>query len=118
MPDRRLRPGERLRDGAAFDRVFRRAARSKDRFFTVLARPGGSGATRLGMAISRRVDKRAVARNRIKRLVRESFRHHKDRLDGLDLVVLARRECVVADNAELFASLENHWHRLSRCARS
>lgn len=117
MPDRRLRPGARLRDAAAFDRVFKRAARSRDRYFTVLARPGPQGA-RLGMAVSRRVDRRAVARNRIKRLVRESFRHHKDIVGGLDLVVLARRECVAADNAELFASLEHHWQALSRCARS
>jgi len=107
-----------MRDAASFDRVFRNAARSRDRYFTVLARSRGGGVPRLGMAVSRRVDRRAVARNRIKRLVRESFRHHKDHLDDLDLVVLARRECVAADNAELLASLKHHWHRLSRCARS
>lgn len=45
---------------------------------------------RLGIAVSRRVGK-AVARNRLKRWIREWFRHERSRLrSDLDLVVVAR----------------------------
>lgn len=110
---------ERLRDAAAFARVFERAQSSRDNFFTVLARAGEGGRARLGLAVSRRVDNRATERNRLKRLIRESFRHHKEALAGLDVVVLPRRASVGADNAALLAALRRHWQQISRqCARS
>lgn len=110
---------ERLRDAAAFGRVFERAESSQDRFFTVLARKRDSEGARLGLAVSRRVERRATGRNRLKRLIRESFRHHKSRLQGLDVVVMPRAECAGADNRELFRSLERHWQRIgNKCARS
>lgn len=109
---RGLGRAERLTDPRAYERVFAEAQRSRDRYFTVLARSGESGAARLGLAVSRRVDKRAVQRNRLKRLIRESFRHNKQRVAGLDLVVIARPAAAGADNPTLFAALKRHWARL------
>lgn len=60
--------------------------------------------------------RRAVERNRIKRLVRESFRRHRDELAGLDIVVLVRPGIAQAGNASLLASLDHHWERLNRAA--
>jgi ribonuclease P protein component len=54
-----------------------------------------------------------VARNRIKRIVRESFRQRQDRLSGLDLVVLNHPAAGSASNAQMTDSLERHW---ARCA--
>ncbi|MFC0676455.1 ribonuclease P protein component [Lysobacter korlensis] len=45
---------------------------------------------RLGLAVSRKVDARAVVRNRIKRQLRDSFRHHRAWLAPGDYVVVAR----------------------------
>jgi ribonuclease P protein component len=64
------------------------------------------------MAISRKAVGRAVCRNRIKRLIRESFRHHQPSLVGLDVVVMARRQAAAASNADLLNGLERHWARL------
>lgn len=47
-------------------------------------------AARLGLVVAKKHLKRAVDRNRFKRLVRESFRAHQQQLEGLDVVVLAR----------------------------
>lgn len=110
---------ERLLDSAAFAWVFERAENSRDRYFTVLGRRRGDRGARLGLAVSRRALPLATARNHLKRLIRESFRHHKELLDGIDVVVLPRRACTDADNKEIFAALERHWQRISRkCARS
>jgi ribonuclease P protein component len=66
---------------------------------------------RLGLAISKKHCRRATGRNRLKRLVRESFRRHAAELEGLDIVVLGQPEASRADNKEIFSSLATHWQR-------
>jgi ribonuclease P protein component len=102
----------RLLVGAHFKQVFAAPRRSADRFFTVLAGPARSGPARLGLAISKKQVKRSVDRNRLKRLVRESFRHHRGLLEGMDLVVLARAAAVGTSNDRLRISLTQHFARL------
>jgi ribonuclease P protein component len=95
--------------------VFAEPLRSSDRFFTVLARPSGRPVARLGLTVSRRTAKRAVDRNRIKRLARESFRQHPT-LAHWDFVVLARPGSGGAERAALRASLDRHFAQLSTAA--
>ena len=106
----------RLGNAQEYGRVFEKARRSRDSCFTILARarrrchePG-----RLGLAIAKKHGRKASARNRVKRLVRESFRHHQSQLRGLDVVVLNRPAAVQKSNRELLHSLERHWRRLCR----
>lgn len=98
--------------------MFEQAARSRDRLFTVLYRDNDAGTARLGLAISRKHCRKAVDRNRIKRVVRESFRHHGSELAGLDVVVLNQPAAAAAPNPALFASLEQHWQRCRRATDS
>lgn len=56
----------------------------------------------------------AVGRNRIRRVIRESFRHAAHRLAGLDIVVIVKEPANAAANADLFRSLDGHWVRLER----
>lgn len=96
--------------------MFAAPRRSSDRFFTVLVRDNALPHGRLGLAVSKKRIRRAVARNRVKRLVRESFRHHAGWLCGLDVVVMARQDSA-ASTCELRRSLEAHWLRLgSKCS--
>ncbi len=105
----------RLLKPAEFSRVFKDPIRSSDRFFTILAASGAEVEwARLGLAISKKHAKRAVDRNRIKRLVRESFRQQQN-LPMADLVVMARETTTKADSQALLASLTQHWKRL--CAK-
>jgi len=101
----------RLLDATAYGRVFAQASRSRDRLFTVLCRPNDDDVARVGLAISRKHCRRAVARNRIKRLVRESFRSRQAELGGLDIVVINQPAAASASNGEIFESLETHWRR-------
>jgi len=108
-------PDQRLHTTAEFGRVFAEPARSSDRFFTVLARPSGRNVARLGLTISRRAAKRAVDRNRLKRVARESFRHQQA-LPTWDFVVLARPGADKAERALLRASLDQHFQQLRKSA--
>jgi ribonuclease P protein component len=68
---------------------------------------------RLGLAVSRRVSKRAVRRNRIKRIARDSFRHHRAALPTCDILLIARSDADQRSNAELRAELERLWQRVA-----
>jgi len=113
-----FKPHVRLLKPAEFSRVFKQAIRSSDRMLTILAAPNDLGHPRLGLAISKKNARRAVDRNRIKRIIRESFRQNQNILPDTDLVVMAKPQTKSATNSELFASLEHHWNRLiKQCAK-
>ncbi|NND36818.1 MAG: ribonuclease P protein component [Gammaproteobacteria bacterium] len=103
----------RLLTGADFDNVFKDCQRSADSLFTVLYRDNGLGYPRLGLAIAKKRVRRATERNRLKRLIRESFRQAIPAIPSADIVVLARDRAGAAANAMIFASLERHWRTLT-----
>ena len=104
----------RLTGSAQFQRVFKNARlRSTDAVLAVLAVENELSIARLGLAISRKAARRAVARNRVKRLIRNSFRVNRQHLSGLDIVVIGRPGIENKSNAELLNALARHWKRLS-----
>jgi ribonuclease P protein component len=112
----RFRPRERLRTGAAFDRVFKRGARHSGRLFLLVAAPNGLAYDRLGLAVSRRVGG-AVERNRARRLLRETFRRvERPAGPGADLVVVAHAEIVGRGQAEVDREFRERIRRVRRAA--
>jgi ribonuclease P protein component len=90
-----------------------------NRWLTVLATPNQLQHPRLGLAISRKVARTAVARNRIKRVIRESYRHWQQRLGVLDIVVLGRSGIAGRSKRDLNAAVEKLWIELiKQCAGS
>lgn len=85
---------------------------------TILAIPNDLQHPRLGTAISIKVSGNAVQRNRIKRLVRESFRQHQDLLGGRDLVVLVRPGIRSRSNQQLLSALDTHWRTIAAHAHT
>ncbi|MDM8566409.1 ribonuclease P protein component [Candidatus Halobeggiatoa sp. HSG11] len=108
---------QRLLKARDYQFVFAKPYTSSDRYLTVLAREKKLPFARLGLAITKKRIKLAVARNRLKRLIRESFRQQQ--IANLDYVVLAKSDAYQADNNILLNSLAKHWHKLSRqCKKS
>lgn len=101
----------RLLTAADFDACFKARQRLQGRYF-ILQWCAGRQSARLGLAVSRKVDGRAVVRNRIKRCTRETFRRHRHRLAALDLVVSAKREAARQTNDALCADLDSLFARL------
>ena len=100
-----------MSDAASYSRVFKQAKRSRDDMFTVLYRTSEFDRARLGLAISKKHCKLATGRNRLKRLVRESFRTHRETLTGLDVIVLNQPAAATTESSVLTARLVKHWQR-------
>ena len=66
---------------------------------------------RLGLAVSKKHCRQATGRNRIKRVVRESFRQNQAEIAGLDIVVINQPAAASATNRMLFDSMAAHWRQ-------
>ncbi|MDO2950068.1 ribonuclease P protein component [Aeromonas simiae] len=97
-----------------FKRVFAEPVRAASPQLTLLAVPNQLDHPRLGLAVPKKALKRAVWRNRLKRVVRESFRLKQHQLPAIDIVVIAKGGVREMTNEELFKLLEKLWRTLSR----
>jgi ribonuclease P protein component len=99
----RFLASDRLRKRFEFRLVRDRARRVHTKSFLVLVAPTLGVHTRLGITVARQVGK-AVRRNRIKRLVRETFRLRRELFPiRADVVVIAKNNCAVGSRAEVEA---------------
>lgn len=102
----------RLRHAADFAALRTPPGRLDGPSFRIRYTASSAGQARLGLAVSRRVSKRAVERNRIKRAIRESFRRSRLQLPDVDILVIARHQAVEHSGAELMAELDRLWKRV------
>lgn len=107
----RFRRQDRLLSAQDFKRVFADASKTSDRYFTWLARDNDLDGARMGLVVAKKNIKTAVARNHIKRLIRETFRLSKVNLPNRDFVVIAKFPAREAASPVLRASLERFWRR-------
>lgn len=109
----------RLINSADFSHVFdKQVARSVDDVFILIAAPSVANRPRIGLAIAKKRVKRAVDRNKLKRIIRESWRLNCQNYDDLDVVVMIKPGAHKHENAVLHDKLCRHWARLQRRANS
>ncbi|MCX7562002.1 ribonuclease P protein component [Xanthomonadaceae bacterium XH05] len=113
MNDFRFPRHAHVRASADFKHSFDSGQRASGLYFRCQFLAGGSGdatapaaGARLGMAISRKVDKRAVERNRLRRLIREWFRHRHHRFLPGDFIVSGKREAQGISAVQVFSDLD------------
>ncbi|WP_339339495.1 ribonuclease P protein component [uncultured Oceanicoccus sp.] len=103
----------RLLDANAYKTVFDDAQlKVSKQQVLYLARNNGTTTPRLGVVIAKKNVRLATQRNRIKRILRESFRLQQHCLGGIDTVVLARGGLDQLDNAALHALFNQLWQQL------
>jgi len=80
----------------------------------LLVRENGLDHPRIGMVIGKKSVKLSVERNRLKRLIRESFRQHQALMGGWDIVVVARKGIAESNNVEITRQFGKFWKRIQR----
>jgi len=94
----------RVRARSDFDRIFKHGRRVALPVLALHFQPDPDLAPRMGLAVSRKVDPHAVGRNRIKRVLRDAFRHVRDELPRGDYVLVARPGASRCSGEELRAA--------------
>lgn len=95
-----FRRHERINDPKDFRRAFERKRSASDAAMVVHGAENGLDHSRLGISISKKRVRKATARNRIKRMIREAFRLNKAALPrGVDLVVVPRGPSLTFEQA-------------------
>ena len=114
-----LPKSHRLLKPVEFAATLKSARRWRDSWFGVYALPNPYSHGRIGIVVSRKTSPRAVVRNRVKRQIRESYRQNQDKLQGLDIVVVASPKSGVELAAVLRTSLQQLWQKVEQqCRRS
>ncbi len=103
---------ERLRKRAEFVRLSGRGKSFKTRHFIAAVADGDRDNNRIGITASKKVGN-AVQRNRIKRIVRENFRHRKESLSGnRDINIIARKGAASLPNHRIYKELEELFDKM------
>ncbi len=97
----------RVRARSDFDRIFKHGRRSALPVLALHFQADPGIAPRLGLAVSRKVDPNAVGRNRIKRVLRDAFRHVRAELAPGDYVLVARPGASACSGEELRAAFHS-----------
>jgi ribonuclease P protein component len=99
-----LKRAARLRKSGDFQRVRQQGRSISSRLLVLAWSPNVTGRTRIGFIVSKRISKRAVERNHVKRLLSEAARACiPDLLPGVDIVISARNAASAA-TLQTFAS--------------
>jgi ribonuclease P protein component len=100
----------RLTRAKDYSLLFENNFRLGDASMTILVGKIPGDLPRLGFAIAKKQIPKAIQRNRLKRVFRESFRTNRHRLPNHDIVIMVRRSILKLDPVLLNSSLEKHWN--------
>jgi ribonuclease P protein component len=103
----------RLKRPEEFAAVFSSSKRSSDKFFLFLTINNSTNIARLGLAVPKKNISGAAKRNRVKRIIRESFRLQKERLKGKDVVVFVKKQ-FDTKQAKIEQTLAKHWDEITK----
>lgn len=108
MGDSSFSKSERLTKRPEFERVLAEGKKKRiGKLCTVFSLPNSLNRKRLGIIASKKVGN-AVARNRVKRVIREIFRHVKNQMaPATDVVVISGKEMVMESYKVIDEKLSN-----------
>lgn len=102
----------RLATQQDYKSVFDQSNKVSRREFLVLFKQNQKSHARLGLVIGKRYLKRAVDRNKTKRILRESFRQYQEKLIGFDVIVIAKQQGKNTTKQKLREGIDQLWEKL------
>jgi len=103
---------QKLKKTDDFSSVFNFRRRICGNYLACHYKPNAQGTARLGLIVGKKTARRAVARNYIRRVLRELFRHEQQRLAGLDLVIRVQKPFAKTDMAAIQAEFQQLLQKL------
>lgn len=97
---------------AEFQTLFDKSKKIVHKNGVILFRNNQKPFARLGVIVGKKTAKNAVVRNRIKRVIRESFRRNQERLKKIDIIFIARKPCETLDKQKLREGIDLLWEKL------
>ena len=105
---------DRIQQRTEFLHLSKFGIKHQNRHFIAYALHNNKDHSRLGITVTKKVG-HAVARNRIKRLIREHFRQNRYKLsNSWDIKVVAKIHVNIEANKTICLSLENLFERLNK----
>jgi ribonuclease P protein component len=102
----------RLLGPSQFGKVFQKADYKLSTSTLLMLGSKSTLSPRLGIVVAKKNVKSAVQRNRLKRIIRESFRLRQEDFDTIDLVILVRQGLDKMNNNEIFVQVNNLFDEL------
>lgn len=98
---------QRIKKNKEFQHIFKKGKSFANRQFIVYVLKNDQPEFRLGLSVSKKVGN-AVARNRVKRFIRQAFlENHTELMQKADYVIIARQQAADLDYHESKKSLEH-----------
>jgi ribonuclease P protein component len=85
-----------------------------DQRILILSRANGLDHPRIGFIISKKNIRRAVKRNLVRRIIRESFRLNQNNLPAQDMIIMVRKGADEVSNENLHKLAKKCWSRLNK----
>ena len=104
-----------IKNNRDFRRLYSKGKTAANAYLAVYCRPNRTAGNRLGLTVGTRVGK-AVVRNRVRRLIRESYRLREEQIaKGYDLVIVSRTRAATANYHQIDHALAALLHKLGLC---
>ena len=98
----------RLRKNKDFDKVYKKGKSYSSKILKMYVLTSDLPIQRCGFSISKKVSKKAVERNKLKRRLSFIFREESKKIkDGIDIIFVARTEIISLDFSELEILVKN-----------
>ena len=85
----------RITKASDYADIFQNGTHSQSKYWKLIVNDSGNSSSRLGLAISKKIFKRAVDRNLFKRLARETFRKSRIELKALDFIIMVKKTVTI-----------------------
>ena len=102
----------RLKTKAEFKNIFDQPNKISQKYVTILFKPNQKNYSRIGIIVAKRIAHHAHDRNRIKRIIKDSFRCHKVKLLGKDIIIIAKQPSKIIDKKTLRQGIDHLWEKL------